>query len=938
MLHKIPAEKFNVFTHENFSYYLTLFLVWSIFPVGITSPPIFQRLLMGRSAKQLRDQYLIAAAFDPTFRSVIMLIGLAAAALYPTIQAKDVIPHIVHELLPTGIKGLAISGLLAVVMSTADSYLHAAGLLLAHDVIKPLRDRVGLPINELRWARFGTLLIGIIAIAVALRAENLLRLSFTALSFTGPLLLVPLIAGIIGVKTSSRSFYVAMSVTLITFLTAMVMLPTSHRHLVVLISILANGASFFIAHFIENGGLMMAQRTIRKKPMRRPVETPIFSANRLLRYSQQKVAQYGAPYALFGTFCCISYTLPYFMWTYQPPQQYTLMITIRIIAAVACGLLIVHEKWPLTWKPYLPTFWHLTLLYCLPFMNTIMLLLTQGSFEWVINTTMVIIFLVLVVDWETFIGLCVLGISLGVLCYGYIVGNYRIYLAFEARYLMVYQVVFATLIGLLFGRRKQKQLESLMSQSAQLAMDHEEIQNELFEATEEKFRFMHFLKKAGIEQLGSLGHMSKELLSKSKQGVHNAFTAPLQQLTDQLVPMALNMDRFVHRTTEFLRLTDVRVLPIGELTASLVQMYLGQNHKPEVKVLTQKESIQCDVRRIRKMIRNSAIVLRIATENAAPWLVAIEDTQLGYPIRTLGSHRVQRVDALRFVFTNAPEFPKREALYIAHVDEVDTMRPMIPTDMPLLANERIVKAHYGYSNTMTRGEVLTLIYVLPTRLREVRSEDMDALQMLGGAEWPRADDTFPGAQEKEQALLHAVKEKTNIDLSLVNKAIDLIKDYHGPMMRKSGEPFYLHPIAVAAIVLSYNTEEATVLGALLHDTVEDTPLTLEQIELLFNKEVRDIVSGVTHMESNKNTIHKVLLSHPENMHRLWETADPRVLYVKLADRLHNMRTIAVESQESQRRTAEETLLFFVPIAKYLGTETLAKELKERCFSILDKSS
>ena len=155
-------------------------------------------------------------------------------------------------------------------------------------------------------------------------------------------------------------------------------------------------------------------------------------------------------------------------------------------------------------------------------------------------------------------------------------------------------------------------------------------------------------------------------------------------------------------------------------------------------------------------------------------------------------------------------------------------------------------------------------------------------------------------------------------------------------MRKSGEPFYLHPLAVAQIVLDYNTDEATVFGALLHDTVEDTPLTLEQVELLFNKEVRNLVEGVTHMESNQETLYQVLLSHPENIHRLLGSEDPRVLYVKLADRMHNLRTIQAKPYESQRRTAEETLLFFVPLAKYLGLMEAAEELKNLSFEVLGK--
>jgi (p)ppGpp synthase/HD superfamily hydrolase len=94
------------------------------------------------------------------------------------------------------------------------------------------------------------------------------------------------------------------------------------------------------------------------------------------------------------------------------------------------------------------------------------------------------------------------------------------------------------------------------------------------------------------------------------------------------------------------------------------------------------------------------------------------------------------------------------------------------------------------------------------------------------------------------------------------------------------------------------------------------------------------VQGVTHMESNKATNYKVLLSHPENIHKLLEAEDKRVLYVKLADRMHNLRTLKAKPYESQRRIAEETLLFFVPLAKYLHLSEAAEELKHRSFDML----
>ena len=141
---------------------------------------------------------------------------------------------------------------------------------------------------------------------------------------------------------------------------------------------------------------------------------------------------------------------------------------------------------------------------------------------------------------------------------------------------------------------------------------------------------------------------------------------------------------------------------------------------------------------------------------------------------------------------------------------------------------------------------------------------------------------------------------------------------------------------MAHIVLAYNQDEATVLGALLHDTVEDTPMLLENIETMFGQAVAGIVDGVTHLESNKDTVYKVKLSTHENICQLLEVSDQRVLYVKLADRMHNMRTIQYKPAASQQKKAEETLQFFVPLAEKLGLPAAAAELKELCLAVLHK--
>jgi (p)ppGpp synthase/HD superfamily hydrolase len=138
-------------------------------------------------------------------------------------------------------------------------------------------------------------------------------------------------------------------------------------------------------------------------------------------------------------------------------------------------------------------------------------------------------------------------------------------------------------------------------------------------------------------------------------------------------------------------------------------------------------------------------------------------------------------------------------------------------------------------------------------------------------------------------------------------------------------------------VLDYNTDEATILGALLHDIVEDTSMLLENIEMMFGKEVAAIVDGATHFENTKDSFYRVQLASHENVMMLLEIEEKRALYVKIADRMHNMRTIGGHSSYAKRKqVAEETLQFFVPLAQNLSLEVAAVELKERSLAVINQ--
>ncbi|WP_029137280.1 RelA/SpoT family protein [Nakamurella lactea] len=170
------------------------------------------------------------------------------------------------------------------------------------------------------------------------------------------------------------------------------------------------------------------------------------------------------------------------------------------------------------------------------------------------------------------------------------------------------------------------------------------------------------------------------------------------------------------------------------------------------------------------------------------------------------------------------------------------------------------------------------------------------------------------------------------DLKLLQRAYEVAEKAHRGQFRKSGDPYITHPLAVATILADLGMDSTTLVAALLHDTVEDTPYTYADVEREFGSEVAHLVDGVTKLDkvrfgdaTEAETIRKMIIAMAQ---------DPRVLVIKLADRLHNMRTMRFLPPDKQARKARETLEVLAPLAHRLGMSTIKWELEDLAFAIL----
>ena len=187
-----------------------------------------------------------------------------------------------------------------------------------------------------------------------------------------------------------------------------------------------------------------------------------------------------------------------------------------------------------------------------------------------------------------------------------------------------------------------------------------------------------------------------------------------------------------------------------------------------------------------------------------------------------------------------------------------------------------------------------------------------------------------------EELLELIRSSgREFNMEMIDKAYQLANGAHQGQMRLSGEPYIIHPLAVSCILVELGMDSESVVGGLLHDVVEDTDYTLEDIRKLFNQEVANLIDGVTKLgkipyssreEQQAENIRKMLIAMSE---------DIRVIIIKLADRLHNMRTLQFKPPQKQRDTALESMEVYAPIAHRLGIRAVKEELEDLSLRYLD---
>lgn len=246
----VPATHFTFLgTDKTLMQFISLFLVFLLGETLIQ--PYVQRLFLSKKARHTVKATLWSGIFSFPFFAITGFIGIIALTIDPDLNPNLSMPFVITEVLPIGLKGLVIAGVISIVMSSADSFLNGASVAFTHDVVKPLRSMEMEEKQELIVTRIFNLFVGVLAVIVAIKIESILDILIYSYNFWSPVILVPLVAAILGIKTNTKHFIAGASAGILGVIIWNFLLNNPGGFDGLVVGVFCNFFVFFIAYFIE---------------------------------------------------------------------------------------------------------------------------------------------------------------------------------------------------------------------------------------------------------------------------------------------------------------------------------------------------------------------------------------------------------------------------------------------------------------------------------------------------------------------------------------------------------------------------------------------------------------------------------------------------------------------------------------------------------------
>jgi Na+/proline symporter/signal transduction histidine kinase len=487
----VPDNYIYFWERAEFDHWLWLGLLWLV-PSYEFGPAIVQRFLMTKDPEDLAKNFRVCAMFTVPFILLIALVGVAALKMeMPSSQGDYTLIYMIMNYTPPFITGITIAGLLAILMSAADSMLNASAVLITHDIANSISQHIkGEDIDELRWARWATLGVGATSAVIALFSDQLLNIALNSILLWQPIVVIPFLASILGLKAKAEAFKASTISVLVVGGVVLLFTPSEEFYVRLVYMLTTNIIVFFGTHFFlgpreedyplsttlkgsnyeavyitgdgtlgPRGAPLQQDYTQFRIFMLWLMRSPILLGRGIVSFSRSHVNYFGTRPIEFCIFCLVFYLFPY-VTTYPTAQEpYLEFLTpLRIsICGLASILVLYNHFWPALLRPYFPLLWHFTIMYGLVFYTTFTFFLQNGNLAWIINAGIAIFLMTALVDVISFIVLTVVGVTLGIFAADALITQpLEVATDFNSMRNLIYLLAFAIAIGLIFNNHRKE--------------------------------------------------------------------------------------------------------------------------------------------------------------------------------------------------------------------------------------------------------------------------------------------------------------------------------------------------------------------------------------------------------------------------------------------------------------------------------------------------
>ena len=731
-------------THPNFSWTHVIswhpkfidtlaMLLWFLIPA--MDPVIFQRISMARDINQVKKSFSYAGLISIVACLFLAWIAILLLASNQNLRPDKLVEHIIYNYTSAGLRGFIGIGILALAMSTIDSYLNASAVLLTNDVAKPLGMKFK---NKVLAARVFCGLSGIFALLIALQFKGILSLLQFANSLYMPVVTVPLLMAIFGFRSSTLAVFIGMAMGLGTVLSWTFIIKESHG---ILPGIIANLVSLLGSHYLlkQPGGWvgvrepepLLEARANRRKAWE--MFKKDFKEFSLVQYLQKTLPNQDYLLTIFGVYVIAATYASFYTVPEEIQTNYAKLYHIigQSVLFISTGLLtyplwppIFKKKWFITWA------WPLSIFYVLFAVGTWLVLMSS------FHTFQTMIFLLnvvmgfLLLPWHLVSVMVLTGIILAT----YI---FKLYAQIPIlpddfgtlRFKILYGLLLASNFIALF--KYQQTQGKLVSHNEALNILQAKRTINLREALQHRERFMHTLAINCIEGFNWLYQQSKVLCASFKQTEMSSSCENLVKEAVLLLSKQQQASEYLAQTIypfkNYLRL-NVEKISLEKFLNTVLENLDKINIQPQPKITLQQlahyQEIEIDPVQIQKMLCNSLQTIQAKDHENKPITLLVKDANLVYEIPFLPNYN-KELPAIQFILTTIEQQATGSSYNQEFIETIHIFLPRHIEDVASVENEQIIEAHYGFVSWEADNNAITQISTIPVELRKMRPALMD---------------------------------------------------------------------------------------------------------------------------------------------------------------------------------------------------------------------